>query len=163
MTVSHPHILHEDDVPDFDHVRVALVHELASAQAACSFLLRGADVDVDLGARTARAGVSHLPEVVVLVSQHDMVFRHMLEPGLLSLHIHLGAVLRRTLEYGCVEQVLVYLVNFGQKFPRPVDGLGLEVVSEAPVAEHLEHRVVVGVVSHFFEVIVLSADTEALL
>ncbi len=35
--------------------------------------------------------------------------------------------------------------TFGQQLPRPVDRLGLEVVAEGPVAEHLEEGVVVGV------------------
>ena len=51
----------------------------------------------------------------------------------------------------------------GQQFPRPGDGLGLEVVAEAPVAQHLEERVVVGVVADVFQVVVLAAGADALL
>ena len=39
----------------------------------------------------------------------------------------------------------------------------LEVIAERPVSEHLEHSVVVGVVSHLFKVVVLTAYTQTLL
>jgi hypothetical protein len=39
----------------------------------------------------------------------------------------------------------------------------LEVIAEAPVAEHLEHRVVVRVDAHFLQVVVLPRNTQALL
>jgi len=45
----------------------------------------------------------------------------------------------------------------------PVDGLGLEVVAERPVAKHLEHSMVVSVVPYLFEIVVLAADAQALL
>ena len=87
----------------------------------------------------------------------------MLEPSLLSLHIHLGTIFCATLEYRGVEKVLVYAVNFGEKLPSHIDGFGLEVVAEAPVTEHLEHSLVVGIVSHLFQVVMFSAHSQALL
>src|SRR5207249_9557102 len=57
--------LNEDEIPDLNNVRRARVDELAAA------FVRGA-VDVDLGTRTARAGVSHFPEVVLLVAPVDV-------------------------------------------------------------------------------------------
>ena len=39
----------------------------------------------------------------------------------------------------------------------------LEVIAEAPVAEHLEERVVVGVFAHIVEVVVFAAGADALL
>src|SRR5213075_1165576 len=44
-----------------------------------------------------------------------------------------------------VKPVLRELPDFGDEFPRPVNGFALEVIAEAPVAEHFEERVVVGV------------------
>ena len=38
-----------------------------------------------------------------------------------------------------------------------------EVVAETPVAQHLEHSVVVGIVTYFFQVVVLTRYTETLL
>ncbi len=118
---------------------------------------------MNLAAGAAGTSVSHLPEIVVLVAEDNVVFGHMLEPGLLGFGVKRSAVFGATFKYGGVEDALVYLIYFGKELPGPVDGLGLEIVSETPVAEHLEHCVVVGVVTHFLEVVVLSADTQALL
>ena len=48
----------------------------------------------------------------------------------------------------------------GEEVPGPVDGLALEVVAEAPVAEHLEERVVAGGPTHLLEVVVLAGDPQ---
>ena len=163
MAVRHALELHEDEVPDLDDVRVGLVHEVAPVKAGSGFLFRGADVDVDLGAGTAGTGLAHFPEVVVLVAQEDVVLGQVLAPGLLRLGVQGGAVLGGAFEHGGIQEGLVDAVDFGQELPGPVDGLGLEIISEAPVAEHLEHRMVVGVVPHFLEVVVLAAHAKALL
>jgi hypothetical protein len=57
--------LDEHEVPDLDHLVGARVHQRAAA------LVRGA-VDMHLGTRAARAGVPHLPEVVLLVAEVDV-------------------------------------------------------------------------------------------
>ena len=51
----------------------------------------------------------------------------------------------------------------GQELPRPVDRLALEVVAEAPVAEHLEERVVARRPADLLEVVVLAGDPQAAL
>ena len=51
----------------------------------------------------------------------------------------------------------------GQEVPRPVDRLALEVVAEAPVAEHLEERVVARRPPDLLEVVVLAGDAQAAL
>ncbi len=154
-------VLHEDKVPDLDDLVVVGVDKVFARDF--GDLLVRAQVDVDLAARAARARVAHLPEVVVLVAEDDVVLRHQLHPGLSGLLVESRPVFGRTLEHGGVELRLVDLVDFRQEFPGPGDGLGLEIVAEAPVAEHLEHRVVPSIVAHGFEVVVLSADPEALL
>ena len=92
-----------------------------------------------------------------------MVFREIFQPCLSGLLVEGCPIFLGTLEYGGIEFCLVYLVNFREKFPSPGDGLSLEIVAEAPVSEHLEHRMVIGIVSYFLEVIVLSAHAEAFL
>ena len=72
--------LHEHEVPYLDHLRVVLVHQVATADAAGLALLGSARVDVNLRAGTAGACVAHLPEIVVLVAVDDVVFGHMLGP-----------------------------------------------------------------------------------
>ena len=161
FAVGLPVVLQEHEVPYLDHERVALVHELASRNP-CDFILVP-QVDVDFAAGAARTGVAHLPEIVVLVSEEDVVLREILEPGLPCLLVQFGAVLGAALEHGGVELGLVNAVNLGEELPGPAYGLGLEIVPETPVSEHLEHRVVVRVVAYLFEIIVLSAHAEAFL
>jgi len=48
----------------------------------------------------------------------------------------------------------------GEEVPRPVDRFPLEVVAEAPVAEHFEERVVAGRPAHFLEVVVFARYAE---
>ena len=47
-----------------------------------------------------------------------------------------------------------------QEVPGVVDRLALEVVAEAPVAEHLEERVVAGRPADLLEVVVLAGDAQ---
>ena len=47
-----------------------------------------------------------------------------------------------------------------QQVPGELDRLALEVVTEAPVAEHLEERVVAGRPADLFEVVVLARDAQ---
>ena len=51
----------------------------------------------------------------------------------------------------------------GQEVPGPVDRLALEVVAEAPVAEHLEEGVVARRPADLLEVVVLAGDAQAAL
>ena len=71
-------VLHEDDVPDLDDLRVVLVDELTSGHF--GFLFGRTAVEVYLGAGTAWTCVAHLPEVVVLVTVDDVVCGDVLQP-----------------------------------------------------------------------------------
>ena len=121
-------------------------------------LLVGADIHVDLRARAAGTLITHFPEVIVLVAIDDALGREVLLPEASGLIVALQAFVGRSLEDGHIEAILGQLEYLGQVFPRPVDSLVLEVVPEGPVPQHLEHRVVVGVVAYFLEVVVLAAD-----
>ena len=161
VAVGHAVVLHEHKVPDFNHLRVVLVHQVA----ACNLLAGNvvAQVDVDFGAGTARAGFAHFPEVVLLVAVDDSVLADMLFPVAKRLHVSGLAVLLVAAKNGHIKPVLVDFDDLGEVFPSVGDGLFLEVVAEAPVAEHLEHGVVVGVVANFLQIIVFARDAEAFL
>ena len=58
--------LDEHEVPDFDAARVARVDQRAAGVAG------GREVDVDLRTRTARAGVTHHPEIIFLAAGYDV-------------------------------------------------------------------------------------------
>ncbi len=146
--------LHEHEVPDLD---VAVAVGLGRAGRAARDL--GAVVVEDLGARTARAGVAHLPEVVALerrparlvADAGDAVVRNadVLAPEVVGLVVGLVD--------GHPEPLLGQAVDLRQQVPRVVDRILLEVVAEAEVAQHLEERVVPRRVPDVFEVVVLAA------
>ena len=140
---------------------VVLVDELTAGHF--GLLLRGTRVEVYLRAGAAGACIAHFPEIVVLVAVDDMVGRDMLGPIRRSLIITFQVLFLGTLEYGDVQVGRVEVQYVYKIFPRIVYGSLLEVVAEAPVAEHLEHGVVVGVVPHLLKVVVLAAHAEAFL
>ena len=134
----------------------AVVDEMGRVAAADTIV-------VDLGARAARPRVAHLPKIVLHVAREDALARHVLGPDLPRLEVRGHALSLIALKVGDVEPVLGDLVHLGQQRPRPLDRFLLEVVTETPVAEHLEEGVVVIVFAHVIEVIVLAARADALL
>ena len=71
-------VLHEDNIPNLNHLRMTLINKVATINFFTLFFR--AEVNVDFRARTARTGVAHFPEVVVTIAVYDMVFRKMLFP-----------------------------------------------------------------------------------
>ena len=53
--------------------------------------------------------------------------------------------------------------DFGDQFPGPFDGFSFEIIAKAPVAEHFEEGVVIGIEADVFEVVVFAAGADALL
>ena len=75
--------LHEDDVPDLNHLWVIFVNQLTTGHL--SALFSTTTVHMDLRTRTARTRITHLPEVIVLVTVQNMVCRQMFRPDRSSL------------------------------------------------------------------------------
>ena len=92
-----------------------------------------------------------------------MVGRQVLRPDSRSLVVALQSLFGRSLEDCGIEVLGVDMQHIDDILPRKVDSTLFEIVAERPVAEHLEHGVVVGIVSDFLKVVVLAADAEALL
>jgi hypothetical protein len=149
--------LHEHVVPDLD-VAVA-VGVRAAGRAAGHF--RSVVVE-DFRAGAAGTGVGHHPEVVGLVlralvvtdAHHALggqadVFR----PDVVGLVI--VDVDRRP------QFIRRQLVDLRQQLPGPLQRVALEVVAEAPVAQHLEEGVVARRVAHVLQVVVLAAGAQA--
>ena len=64
---------------------------------------------------------------------------------------------------GGVEAFRRELPTLDQEFPGPFDGLFLEVISKAPVAQHFEERVMIGVETDVIEIVVFPAGSNAFL
>ena len=137
--------LHEHVVPDFNF-RVG-------AGAAAD--------EVDLRAAAARTGVAHLPEVVVGAELHDAVGRHELPPDVVGFVVARDAVL--ALEHRDHQLLGRHAPDVRQHLPGELDRVGLEVVAEREVAEHLEEGVVAVRRPDVVEVVVLAADAHHLL
>ena len=151
--------LHEHEVPDLEPARAVLV---VVGRAMRAFGELGSPIEVDLAARPARSGVGHAPEVLVVAvvdvapashpfgRQADLVAPDL--PG--DLVVLVG---------GRGQPVARDPEILRQEVPGPVDRLALEVVAEAPVAEHLEERVMAGRPADLLEVVVLAGDPQAAL
>src|SRR5438874_3843475 len=148
-------VLDEDQIPELDVARAAAVDGAAVRLVGAPVARRGAAVDVDLGARAARPGLAHLPEVLRLEAE-DAVAADVGPPGPERGRLVVGRV------DGGVELVLGQLPHLGEELPRPLDRLALVVIAEGPVAEHLEEGVVVAVAPHLLDVVVRAADPQAL-
>src|SRR5690606_24843391 len=145
--------LHEHQVPDLDVTVAVFVRR--SRWAAPDV---GTVIVEDLGARAARAGIGHLPEVVrcirraLIVANADDTFSgnaYFLGPDVVGLVVVL--VDRDPQLFGR------QLVHRREQLPRVLNRIALEVVSETEIAEHLEERMVTGGIAHVFEVVVLTA------
>ena len=160
-TVGFAVILHKDDIPDLNHLRVVFVDQFTTGHFG-AFLGRTA-VHVDLTTRTARTRIAHFPEVVVLVTVQDMICRQMLCPDRSRLIVTRQTFLGRTLKDGCVQVSGVDLQYIHDILPCKINRLFLEIVAKRPVTQHLKHRVVVGIMTYFLQVVMLTRNAQTLL
>ena len=160
-TVGFAVVLHEDEVPNLDDLWIVLIDERCSGHLGL-FFLRAA-IDVDFRARAAGTGVAHFPKVVVLVAVDDVVFGEVAFPDGSRFVIALQSGGFVAFEDGDVKVLRVDFQYIHQELIGKGDGIFFEIVAKGPVAEHFKHGVVVGVVSHLFEVVVLTAHAQAFL
>ena len=156
-------VLHEYEVPDFDNLGIILVHQVGTLDACSLAFLFGTAVDVDFGTWSTGTGVTHFPEIVVLVAVDDMVCGEEFLPVCSGLVVALKTFFGGTFENGDIEMGGVDMKDVDKETVGPLYGLLLEIVTERPVAKHLEHGVVIGVVSHFFQVVVLAGNAQTFL
>ena len=161
FAVGHALELHEHEVPDFDNLWMILIYKLDAGQR-CTLGI-ATQVDVYLATRAARSGITHFPEIVMTIAVNDMILGQVLFPDGSGFVIAPHPVGLVAFEHGGIKASRIQFEYVHQVFPRPVDGFLFEVIAERPVAEHLEHCVVVGVHSDFFEVIVLAGHSQAFL
>ena len=153
--------LHEYAVPNFNPA--VAVFFRAARNAAPDFF---AVVVENFGARAARAGIAHLPEVVgrvfrafVVADADDAFRRHadFVQPDVVGFVVFCVNG-RQEFVFGDIEP-------FGgsEELPSEVDGVAFEVVAEGEVAHHFKEGVVAGGVADVFQVVVFAACTYAFL
>jgi hypothetical protein len=150
-TVAQAEVLLEHEVPE---LHVAVLGGRVGRTTVGTDLR--AEVPEQLRGGSARSGVAHLPEVV-LVEALDALDREadLVDPQLYGLVV--VDVARDP------DAIAVEPEHLGGELPGPSDGIGLEVVAEAEVAEHLEERQVTGRPTDRVEVVVLATGSHALL
>ena len=57
-------VLHEHEVPNLDNLRIVFIYKVTAVYSLTGFIVT--DVDMNLRARSARASLAHLPEVIFL-------------------------------------------------------------------------------------------------
>ena len=149
-------VLDENQVPDLDDLRVVFVDQLDAGFDRTLFVR--AHVVVQLGARTARAGVAHHPEVVLRPAVHDVLMRNgrLASPEAGSFFVGLETQFLIALVHRGVHAGRIQTPFFREQLPGPTNSFFLEVISERPIAQHLKEGVVIRVVPHLVEVVVLT-------
>ena len=140
---------------------MVFVYHLCTASNG-TFFVR-AKVYMNFRTGTARTGITHFPEVIMFVTINNMIFRQELFPVTGSFVVARQTFGRASFEYGCIQTFRVQLQDIHQIFPCPSDGLFLEIITERPVSQHFEHRVVIGIVSYLFQVVMFTAYTKTFL
>ena len=92
-----------------------------------------------------------------------MVFSYTFFPYIVSFLVKRHTLFLTTFKHRYVKVFFWYFIYFSQQFPRPANGFFFEVVAKRPVAQHLEHRMVIGVSPYLFEVVVLTRYAQTFL
>ena len=127
-----------------------------------TFVVR-TDINVYFRTGTTRTGVAHFPEIIFFISVDDTVFRQVLFPIACSLVVALQSFGGTSFKYGGIQTVRIQLKYLNKVFPCPVDSLFLEIIAKRPVSQHLEHGVVVRIMSYLFKIIMLTAYAKTFL
>src|SRR6266566_6535986 len=164
--------LHEDEIPELEEpsrlcslderiLGELLAHDLGPLALGAGWegkiLGDVREVDEDLGARTTRSRVCHLPEVVVRAESVDA---RIWETGDLAPK---GARLVVFFVDRNPDVLAIELQLLRDELPGEANRVALEVVAEGKIAEHLEERVMPGGMADLLEVVVLPAGANALL
>ena len=109
--------------------------------------------------------VSHLPKVLLHAKGKDAGGgkTDRVDPKVAGFEVRKKTEAFVAAKVGDVQTFGVELVDGGEEFPGPCDGLGLKVVTKGPVAEHLKEGVMIRVFAHIIEIVVLSSCSDALL
>ncbi len=152
--------LHEHQIPNFD---VAIAIGIGAARRPAGDVR--AMVVKNFRAGAAGAGVTHLPEVIALVGfaagrvahAHNALLRHADVVGPMVIGFVVGLI------NGHPKLFFRQAVFLSDQFPREADGILLEIIAEAEIAEHFEKRMVARGVADVFQVVVLASGAHAAL
>ena len=153
--------LHEDEVPNFDDLRMPRIDHFAARLGSDFGLI--AQVEVNLRTRTARSRFTHLPEIIVLVAMDDVILGQEAPPIIERLLVERHAIFGASLEHRSIHPLGRQPIDVVQQLPSPLDGLFLEIIAIRPVPQHLEHRMVIGIVTYLLQVVMLARYAQTFL
>ena len=145
-------VLHEHEIPEFKEAIAVLI--LRTWRAAEDVVPA---IDKDFRAGTARAGVTHRPEIIRGRDADDLVVAEARD-----LLPKCGGFIVIVID-GDEQLIFRQRKILGDQRPRSVNRAFLEIVAERKVAEHLEEREMARGVADIVEVVVLAASANALL
>src|SRR5437016_3375565 len=144
-----PVILHEDQIPYFHDPVPGAVRNGITRNARALIV-------VDFRAWAARAGLGHLPEIVLLATAHDPRGRHTyLFPQAIGFVIFL-------VDRG-PQPVLRELQYSRQVLPTKTNRVFLKIIAEGKVPQHLKERMMPAGVPDVLKIVVLAPRSKALL
>ena len=127
------------------------------------FFFFGTQIYMDFATRATRTGITHLPEIIMLISINDVIFRQELLPIGCSLVITRQTFFRRALKNGSIQIGRIDFQDIYQVFPCPTDGFFLKIIAKTPVSEHFKHGMMVSIMTHFFQIVMFSTYAQTFL
>src|SRR5450432_1799998 len=153
--------LYEYYIPDFYYLPMIFIDQ-AGAILLFSIFIRTA-VQVYFSTGSAGTGFSHLPEIILFTAGQDPVCPNPVQPFIPAFFIQSQFLSGISAEYGNVNPVHRNLEDFCQQFPAPGNGFLFKIIAKTPIAEHFKHRMMVGIHTHFFQVVMLPAYPQTFL
>ena len=157
-------VLDKDQVPQLEEAPAAAVHcadMVGVIPQIAGFL---SPVEVNFAAGATRSGLAHLPEIILTPKIEDVIGVYVgYFPPVASCLLIGPQISFVILEHRNPETAFRQSPHLGKEFPCPGDGLFFVIVAKGPIAEHLEERVMIGIIPDILEIVVLPGDPQALL
>ena len=160
-SVRFPVVLHKYKVPDFNHQWIILIHQFTTGFQFS--LLLGPEVDMDFRTRPTRSHIPHFPKIIFFIAEEDSILGQIIHPNFTGFCISFQSVLFASFKDSSVQPVFIQPHYSGQEFPGKSNRIFFEIITERPVPQHLEHRMMICIVSYLFQVVVFSGNPETFL
>ena len=154
-------VFHKNQIPNLNNVWMIFIDQFRTRDF--SFFFFTAKIDMNLTRRPTRSLFTHFPKVVFFVTHQNTVFGNNILPNRKSFSVHAGFIAFVTLKNSYIKNILVYFIHLSEQFPSPRDGFLFEIISKTPIAQHLEKRMMVCVITHLFQVIVFARNAQTFL
>ena len=112
---------------------------------------------------TTRAHISHFPKIIFFIPIQNTIFRQITQPKFTGIFIGFQTVFFIPLKNSSIKPVFFQMHYLGKKLPSISDGFFFKVIPEGPVPQHLKHRMMVSIMSYFFQIVMFSGNPQTFL